>query len=492
MSDTTTLARLSTGVPGLDRILAGGLFAGGLYIVEGPSGAGKTILANQISFHHVRQQNSVVYYTLLSETHDRLFAFLSTLGFFDTALIGEQLTFLGGFPILEAEGMAGVLRSLRETLSRRQPSLLVVDGVVSIEDRAPDDTAFRKFLHELQVVATLFRCTILLLTNTEASRRLDTEHTMVDGILELAAPVVRLKPQRTIEVVKFRGAGQLRGTHSMDIGAGGVVVWPRIETLLTPVARKPRPTVRRAFGVAGLDRAIGGGVPAASNTMLMGPSGIGKTVLGLHFVGAGAANDEAALFFSFYEQEEELIVKADRLGIDLRGPTPKGKVSFVWQSSVEGSVDRIGSRLVTAFNDCRPTRVFIDGMHGFQMTSEPEERIQDFFAALTDYFIAAGATVLFTLETPELLGEPAIRVPFPNASRMCQNILVLRYAEYRGQLRRVFTVVKVRDSEIDPTLREMTIGERGVIVGDRIAGADGPLGGQLRHAGRDDEGAPRG
>jgi circadian clock protein KaiC len=480
MVDVKELQRLSTGVPGLDIVLAGGFFETGVYIIEGPAGAGKTMLANQISFYQAAEGRRAVYYTLLTESHDRMLGFLRNLQFFDSSVIPRLLTYVSGFKVLEAEGLPGIARSVRDIVSTQPIAILVIDGLVSAEEIAPNDMALKKFLHELQAISAMFRCTILLLTNMDASIRRQAEHTMVDGIIELGASVVRLKPQRSLNVRKFRGAGQVRGEHTLSLSDQGVMVRPRIETFLPSFPRQERTGkyARRPFNIPALDAMIGGGIPSDSNTMVMGPSGTGKTVLGMQFLAAGIAAGETVLLFTFYEQILELIAKAARLGIDLSPAYASGQLHAVWQSSVEASVDEIGSSLLAAFGKCHPTRVFIDSMQGFQVTADPEERIQDVFAAISEYLMAAGATMMFSTETADLLGQRSIRVPFPNASRMCQNIVLLRHSELRGRVRKVFSVFKMRDSDFDPTVREMTIGEGGIQIGAPVVEGDQVLSGQ--------------
>jgi len=481
MADVKELQRLSSGVPGLDVVLAGGFFETGVYIVEGPAGAGKTMLANQICFHQAAQRRRAVYYTLLTESHDRMVGFLRNLRFFDPSVIPQLLTYVSGFKVLEAEGLPGVVRSVRDIVSAQTTTVLVIDGLVSAEETAPNDTVFKKFLHELQAIAAMFRCTVILLTNLEATVRRQAEHTMVDGIIQLGASVVRLKPQRSLTVAKFRGAGQVRGSHTLSLTDRGVIVRPRIETLL-PSFPLESPAIgdsaRRAFNTATLDAMIGGGIPADSNTMVMGPSGTGKTILGIQFLAGGLAAGEKVLLFTFYESIPELIAKAARLGIDLSKAHESGQLQTVWQSSVEASVDEIGSALLATFDKHHPTRIFIDSMQGFQVTADPEERIQDFFAAISAYIVGAGGTMMFSTETADLLGQSAIRVPFPNASRMCQNIFLLRHSELGGRVRKVFSVFKMRDSDFDSTVREMVIGNGGIQIGAPILEADQLLSGQ--------------
>jgi circadian clock protein KaiC len=479
---TKQLNRVSTGIPGLDRILAGGLFETGVYIVQGGAGAGKTILANQICFHYAREQRRALYYTLLTEAHDRMIAFLNRLSFFDEAKLSSGVNYVSGFKLLETEGLPGVVRNVRDMIARDRPAIVVIDGLVSAEEIAPNNTAFKKFLHEIQTVSVMFTTTVVLLTNTEAATRLQAEHTMVDGIIALRADILGLKARRTIEVSKMRGSGQLRGMHTLEINEHGITVRPRVESVLRDFGYRPRSTAveRRAFGVEGLDRMLLGGLTSNSNTMLMGPSGTGKTVLGMHFLNAGAQADDKGLLFTFYERPEEIHAKAQRLGMTaLAEAIEAGTVQVVWQSTVEANIDRIGADLLERFHELRPTRIVLDGVHGFEATLDHRDRIQDFFAAIADYFMSQGATFLFTAETQDIVGE-AIRPPFPNASRMCQNILLLRYSELRSRIGRVLGIIKMRDSNFDPTLHEYSIEDTGAVIGGPLAVADQLLIGQPR------------
>jgi circadian clock protein KaiC len=210
----------------------------------------------------------------------------------------------------------------------------------------------------------------------------------------------------------------------------------------------------------------------------MGPSGVGKTVLGMHFLNAAAEAGEKGLFFTFYERPEEIYVKAKRFGMEPLVKALEAKtVRVVWQSTVEANIDRIGSDLILAFDELRPKRVFLDGVHGFEATLDHRDRIQDFFAAIADFFMGHGATFMFTAETEDIIGEP-VRPPFSNASRTSQNIILLRYAELRAHLAKVVAVVKMRDSDFDRSLYELVIGERGGVVDGKPVEADQLLRGQ--------------
>ena len=485
MADARKLERLPSGVPGLDELLAGGFFRHALYVIEGSPGAGKTILANQVCLTHARRGEKAVYFTLLTEAHDRMLGFMRRLRFFDESLVPNEVRYVSGFKTLEAEGLPGVSRAIREVMSSVRATLLVIDGVVSAAETAESNTQYKKFLNELQTLSSMFCCTVLLLTNGDAATRSAAEHTLVDGVIQLAAPIVRLKPQRTIEVAKFRGGAQLRGTHSFQISDDGITVWPRIEILLKERAGhdRPTPSARAAFGAPGLDRMTGGGLPRAANTMLLGPSGAGKTVVALRFLAGGLEAGETCLYFGFYEQPVDILRASDRLGLGLRPHYDAGRLLVEWHSAVEASVDGVGHRLLQVFETRRPDRVVIDGMHGFMSTADSPERIQDFFAALADFIQARGMAMAFTAETDDLLGQSAVRVPFSNASVMAQATLLVRLVEVGSAVQHSLCVLKIRDRGFDPAIRRLVIGERGADVGEVLDGADCLLSGLARRTG---------
>ena len=164
---TTTSDRRRTGVAGLDRILEGGLLVSGVYIVQGPPGAGKTILANQVCFHHASMGGHAVYVTLLAESHSRMFSHLRRMAFFDETAIPDHVYYIGGYSTLEAAGLDALVTLVRGAIQKHKATMLVVDGLISAQESAPTDGDFKRFLIEIQSLADLTGCTVLLLTNTE-------------------------------------------------------------------------------------------------------------------------------------------------------------------------------------------------------------------------------------------------------------------------------------------------------------------------------------
>jgi circadian clock protein KaiC len=268
-------SRLTSGIAGLDTVLLGGVFEGGIYIVQGSPGAGKTILTSQICCHHAAEGGVALFVTLLAENHGRLIANLRTLSFFDEKLIPEKLSYLSSFAELRDAGLKGVVDLLRREIQRRRCTMLVVDGLVTAQASAASDEEFKEFVHNLQEIALATRCTMFLTTNRGGD---SPERTMVDGLIVLRENAGSSRTDSLLQITKFRGSGFLRGPHSYQITSAGILVHPRIEALLAyPSRADDHEPGRTTAGNEQLDLLLGGGVPVASTTMIMGPSGIGKT-----------------------------------------------------------------------------------------------------------------------------------------------------------------------------------------------------------------------
>lgn len=476
------MARVDTGVPGLDTILNGGLFQGGVYIVEGPPGSGKTILGNQICFHRAGRGDSTIYITLLAESHTRMISHLRSMAFFRADLIASAIYYISAFKVLEDAGLDGLLRSVQDAVHARKAAFVVLDGLVSAEEFAPSARAFKKFIHELQTISGMTGCTVLLLSSTHRAPGVRAEHTMVDGLIELGDTAVGVQSLRHVTVRKMRGTRQLRGRHALEISAAGIKVRPRVEALLAGPDEQdpaPRELAQAGFGVIGLDAMLRGGLPGGSSTIVLGPSGSGKTMLGLQFLSAGARDDQIGLYVGFYERPAGLIAKGTRLGLGLDAARERGVLHLFWEPPIEGGLDAVVERVLHAVAAHKVSRLCFDGLHGFRHHAEYPERTRAVFSAFADELTRRGVTTLFTLESPELVGS-AIEIPIDGVSALTDNIILLRHVELRSQLYRLISILKVRDRAYDGAIREFQITDRGVVVADTFDSAEQILTGTAR------------
>lgn len=476
------IARVPSLVPGLDAVLCGGFLQGGLYIVLGPPGAGKTILSNQIIYGRAAAEGDrALFLTVLGENHGRMMAHLRPMRFFRPALIPERVSYISAYQALEEDGLKGLATLIRREIHARGATLLVLDGMSAVDAMTGGAFEMKRFTHELQTLASVTHCTMLLLTASGATTA--PERTMADGLIELSQRLYGMRNERRLQVHKFRGSGFLEGEHAFHITRGGITVFPRIEAVLaTPTKRDSPSGTRVASGIASFDTMLGGGLPAATMTGVVGPSGAGKTTLGLHFL-AGSTAAEPGLLFGCYEPPERLHLKASTMGLDLAPAEQRGEIEILWRAVGEHLLDGLAHQLLDAVRRRNVKRLVIDGISGFQQAAVEPERIVRFWSALSNELRSLGVTTLHTLEMPELVG-PDIRMPVNGMSSLAEVLVLMRYVEIQSRLYRLISLFKVREGAFDPRIREFRIADTGIVVGEPFEGADAVLSGMARDAAR--------
>jgi len=462
-SSASTLERFATGIPGLDTVLGGGFFQAGVYIVQGLPGSGKTILANQLCYRHVAAGGSAVYMTLLAESHSRMLQHIRTLSFFDESAIPDRLSYLSAFHDLEADGLKGLVAVLRREMRARRVGVLVLDGLVAAAEAAETDRELKKFIHEVQTSAIFHGCTVFLLTSG-LTQRVNAEHTMVDGIIELEDRLFDARSERSIQVRKFRGAGSLRGKHAFLISDDGISVYPRIEALFSQAPEGDTHTSALSTGVSSLDALTrANGLPSGSATVIVGSTGTGKTTLGLHFL-SQSTPAEPGMLFGFFESPARVRIKARAFGIDIDRLEESGALRLAWHSQGEHVLDQLGHRLLADIEAHGIRRLVIDGLSGFFESAVFPERTNRFFSCLVNELRRRGVTVIMTLETRDVVGS-TIATPY-GVSGFVDNLFFLRFVEERGHVRRLLSITKMRDTDFDVGVHAVGIGKLGM----RIAG----------------------
>jgi circadian clock protein KaiC len=455
--------RISTGVSGLDLLLGGGLVAGGVYLLMGRPGTGKTTLGNQACFTHVATGKRAVYVTLLAETHARMLRNLTSMAFFNADAIGKQIAYVGAYLVLRERKLSGLLALLRRVLADEKPSLLVLDGLTAAAALGEPESALKEFVAELQVLSDMSRCTTIVLANMNAVDAAGAEHSMVDGMIELTLDRNSQRAVREIEVLKFRGGEHMLGRHDMEITRDGVVVRPRTETLLARRTHLGQATHYRrvSTGIENLDEMLRGGLLSSSATLLLGFSGSGKTLVTQHFLDAGAKKQEAGLYFGFYETPERLIETAEHVGLPMHQHVENGLVNVMWQPALRFGLDELAERMLADIHRRKVKRVVIDGIDGFRQGAAFPERTMRFITALTNELRAMDTTVMVTEETQKLFG-PEVEVRIPGLSALVDNIILLEYMDVGSELKRLLSVVKQRGSGHDGNVRELCITDRGI------------------------------
>jgi circadian clock protein KaiC len=456
------LKRLHSGIKGLDEVLKGGFVSGASYIIQGRPGSGKTILANQIGFNHVRNGGRVLFATLLAEPHDRLFQFLSTLSFFDESKVGDHIQFVSAFDTMENDGLDEVVKLLRREIIRQKSTVLILDGLLNARSRADSHLNTKRFISELQGHAAFAGCTVFFLTSSQLDDG-SPEHTMVDGVIELGEERIGNKSIRRITLRKTRGSGAIPGPHECEVTDDGLVVYPRLESTITCSAlRDSNELTISSSGVKTLDPLIGGGLMSSSVTLILGPSGAGKTSFGISFLGESTV-EEPGLHFGFYEPPQRLRLKAKSMGMDFEALEQSGALTLVWKSITNELIDKLAIDLLRIVEQKSIKRVFIDSLGGMSRVAADQSRMLDLYSALMGELRARNVTVVASWEVHTLLGGN-IDAPSPDLSSVVDNLMLLKFSQQSALLKRQLAILKIRDNAYDPSLLEVVLSDQGLSV----------------------------
>ncbi|WP_398479151.1 RAD55 family ATPase [Tardiphaga sp.] len=454
--------RVATGIAGLDTILGGGVFDGGIYIIQGAPGAGKTILGNQICFAQAAQGRNALYITLLAESHARMIGHMRRLNFFDEDAVPDRMSYVGAFKTLEDDGLRGLLDVVRREVRTRKASILVLDGLITVHEKARTELELKKFIHELQTQAGFSNCTMFLLTSAFDADAHPPEHTMVDGLIELQSQLHGRRSERSIQIHKLRGGWFMGGKHAYRITDDGHAIYPRIEALLeTPSVWDSADGPMVPIGIPGIDKMFGGGIDTHSVTVVLGPSGSGKTTAGLQFLTGGPA-EEKALFFGFHENPMALRVKAKSLKLAL-----PDNISLMWRPQTEAVLDEVATELLGTIRQTGVRRLVIDGIEGFSKLTDEKTRMGSFLSALCNELRALGVTTLATAETDHAgmtPGQPLKGVNQTGLSAVAENIIALHLAALRSENHRLMTILKSRDRRTDMRMRRFEIHDGGIVL----------------------------
>ena len=395
------MKRLPTLVEGLDDILNGGLFEGGVYIFEGPPGVGKTTLANQIAYTLARREVRSLYVTMLAESHARMLQHMEQQIFFDRQEVNARVFYVSGYRELEEGGLKAVVGLLRGELLRHRPSLLVIDGMVVESLATAANDAVRQFVHELQSLVSAMSCTCLVLTSGNGNA-LSAEQTMVDGIFSFEDHGFHWRAERRMQVRKFRGSQVIRGQHTFCISMQGLQFFPRLESLpmSDPHAKLGRDAV--SVGSPAINAVLqGSGVLAGSASLVIGNTGSGKTTLALAF-GAGSSPEERGVFFSCTELSADLRRLASDQGLPVEEAVVTGALTFRNMGHEDESMDEMGHKMLRIVDEVKARRLVVDVLAGLAGTLGCPQRGYRFLGRLLTELRRRQVTSVFTVDPDSL------------------------------------------------------------------------------------------
>ncbi|HEU5184378.1 MAG TPA: ATPase domain-containing protein [Gemmatimonadaceae bacterium] len=467
---------LPSGVPGLDSVLGGGLPEYSFNLIAGGPGSGKTTLAHQIVFANATVERPALYFTVLGEPTLKMLRYQRQFSFFDPELAGSAIQFINlSAEVLERD-LGEVLQRMIDEVERAKPGLVIVDSFRTIGGQrgsAERGAALEldQFVQRLALHLTSWEVTSFLLGEYAEAEQRNPVFTVADGILWLSQATDRNSVVRKLQVVKARGSAPMPGLHTFRITDAGLQVFPRIPEQTRKRATQPRE--RLSTGVPGLDEMIGGGVIAGDAVMLTGPAGSGKSTVATQFMVAGLASGETGVIAVFEEYPEEYLARAETRNKDVGEAIRDGKLELIYLRPLDLSVDEALAAILEAVERLRARRVVIDSLSGFEVALAPtfREDFRESLYRLVGTLTATGVTVFMTAEVPE--GFPDARFTAEKVSFITDEIIVQRYIEIEGELRRVIAVIKMRGSDHSHEFRAYEVTAKGVVIGGALSEYDG-------------------
>jgi circadian clock protein KaiC len=451
--------RLTTGCTQADRILGGGFPENSINVIMGEPGTGKTAFAEQLIFHNADDDRPILYLTTLSEPLSKVVKYLQGFEFFDETKIGTKVIYDEVGTELAEEGVSALVPKIAERIKSIGPKIIVIDSFKALHDIAPDLSVMRRVVHDLAGLLTAYETTAFLLGEYSPQQVATLpEFVVADGIVELLRHETGMRDERYFRVRKLRGSSYRAGLHALSLTASGVRVFRRLVSPQDPTAytisRERVPT-----GVAGLDEMVGGGLWRGSTTLLGGPTGGGKTTIGLQFVLDGVKRGEPGLYVHLEENPSQMAFLMEGYGADPNAPN----LHRLYCSPVELQIDALVDMMFRAIRKHGIRRVVLDAVGDLVTAAHDAHRLHDYLYALSQHFAVHGITALLLFETarPGITGEYAIDAPF---SHLSDNILLLEIKIEAERTRRGLRVIKTRGSAHDPRVREVEISAQGVEV----------------------------
>ena len=488
MNDTSTIIKIPTGISGFDLITSGGLPQLRTTLISGTAGSGKTIMAAQFLAEGIKQFGEHGIFVTFEESPQDIRRNLLSLGWDIIQWDAEnKWTFVDVSPIIDDSIVIGGTYDLGAFLARMENAIkkvdakrVALDSLGAIFTRLSDSLIIRGEL--LRIAAGLKQMGVTTILTAERDQeygniaRHRVEEFVADNVIILRNALEEEKRRRTIEILKIRGATHQSGEYPFTImPERGIVVIP-----LSAIELKQRSSnTRISSGNTKLDTMCGGGFFRDSVTLVSGATGTGKTLMVTEFAARNIDEQERCLLFAFEESREQLFRNASGWGIDFEYLEKQGKLKVICEYPEVKSLEARMIEMKTTIQEFKPTRVAVDSLSALERVAS-NRSFREFVISLTSFIKHQEIAGLFTSTTPSLMGGTSITEA--HISTLTDSIILLRYVEIYGEMRRGITVLKMRGSQHDKDIREFTIDKDGMHIAKPFRNIVGILSGNPTHA----------
>ena len=456
------MERLTTGNSRLDQILGGGLVADAITLIVGAPGTGKTILAEQCLFANATVERPGLYLSTVSEPFDKLLRFGQEQSFFDTELVGRSVFYDDLGDAVHHGGLGAVSERIESLIRRHHPGMIVIDSFKALRTFSPSDADFRRFLHDLAGVLSAIAVSSLWVGEYQHDEATTSpEFAVADAVIGVETKRTSERSTRLLSVRKLRGSDFLPGDHAYRITADGLVVFPRLadprDTGSLMAAGERRPT-----GIPALDESMEGGYWSGSTTLVAGPTGSAKTLMGLHFVYSGTALGEKAVFVTLQENRSQLARIVSRFGWSIDDPS----VVIMNRSPVDVYLDELIYDVLDRLETVGAHRLVIDSLNDLMAATTDPMRFREFLYSLVQRCSQHGINAVLTYETMELFGTT--RLSELGMSHIADNVILLQHVQHGSEMKRALTVLKARGSDNSTAIKEFRISSDGIELGEPL------------------------
>jgi circadian clock protein KaiC len=475
------MSELATGITGLDEVLFGGLPKNRVYLVEGSPGAGKTTLAMQFLLQGAREGRRTMYITL-SETSPELAGSAKSHGWSlddinvreyiitETSIDRDREVTMYHTPELElGDTMARMLKDIQEF----RPERIVIDALSELRLLSDSVLRYRRQLLALKKFFSQCECTVLLLDDRSDVERDSHVESIVHGVIALEFDLTAYgADRRQLRIRKLRGRCFVAGLHDYAIRTGGLEVFPRLTAAhhLTEFEREPMPS-----GLAELDQLLGGGPQFGTSTLLIGPAGCGKTTVSIQYALAAARQGHKVAIYLFDELRELLIHRFSQGGMDLREQLDRGNMTILQIDPTQKSPGEFAAQVRADVEQGGARVVVIDSLTGYLNAMPHEQFLAAQLHELLGYLGNRGVVTFLVVAQQGIVGS-TMTTPV-DASYLADSIVLFRYFEARGEMRKAISVAKKRGGPHENTIRELTIDGTGIHVGKPLTEFHGVLSG---------------